>query len=236
MGRSFAALLVVVLVSACGGAGGDIGATVRPPPSEPPPTPSEQLAVDLAGLSLEEFFDKSYEALTYREPEAIAWNKLESVYPVEFAVLNDLRDEYTRETLAMVQVSLDALYGYDRDALADAARLDYDFYEWYLQDRLDHLDFIYHDFVATYNFAGIHNNTERLFTDILPLETVQDAEDYLTRLGYVLLKFRQLVDHLNLQSGAGIIEPGLTMDVAIARLGEIAREHRASGSHAPLGP
>lgn len=221
MKRSFGALLILVFVSACGG-GGDIGAIERPPPSVPPPTASEQLAADLAGLNLTDFYDVSYEALIYREPESIAWNKLESVYPVEFPILDDLRDAHKRETLAMVQVALDALQGYDRDALSDAGKLDYDFYEWYLQDRLDHLDFIYHDFVATYNFAGIHNNTERLFTDILPLETAQDAEDYLFRIDYVLLKFRQLIDHLNLQSGAGIIEPGLTMDVAIAGLNEIA--------------
>ncbi len=221
MRKSFAALLVLMFVTACGG-GGDIGAIERPPPSDPPPTPSEQLLEDLAGLSLTDFYDVSYEALIYREPESIAWNTLESVYPVEFATLNDLRDAYVRETLAMVQVSLDALRSYDRAALSDDDKLDYDFYEWYLQDRLDHLDFIYHDFVATYNFASIHRNTERLFTDILPLETAQDAEDYLERVGYVLLKFRQLVAHLNLQNGAGIVEPGISMDWAIFGLNEIA--------------
>jgi hypothetical protein len=111
MKRSFGALLILVFVSACGG-GGDIGAIERPPPSVPPPTASEQLAADLAGLNLTDFYDVSYEALIYREPESIAWNKLESVYPVEFPILDDLRDAHKRETLAMVQVALDALQGY----------------------------------------------------------------------------------------------------------------------------
>ena len=187
------------------------------------------MATQLAGLSLADFYDESYEALIYREPESITWNALESVYPLEFVVINDLRDSYTRETLAMVQVVTDALHGYDRDALSDDDKLTYDFYEWYLQDRLDHLDFIYHDFVATYNFVGVQNNTERLFTDILPLATAQDAEDYLTRLSLVLMKFRQLTAHLNLANGAGIIEPGLTMDVAIAGLNEIADAPNTAG-------
>lgn len=222
MRKTLAALLILMFISACGGAGGNIGATERPPPSDPVPTASELLADELTGLNLANYYDASYEALTYRDPESITWNALESAYPLEFPILNNLSDEYTRETLAMVRVSLDALHGYDRSVLSDADKLDYDFYEWYLQDRLDHLDFIYHDFVATYNFAGVQSSMERLFTDILPLETAQDAEDYLYRLGLVLLKFRQLIAHLNLQNGAGIIEPGLTMDWAIAGLNEIA--------------
>jgi uncharacterized protein (DUF885 family) len=180
------------------------------------------LEIDLAGLNLTDFYDESYEALIYREPESITWNALQGTYPLEFPELNDLADAYTRETLAMVQVAINALRAYDRDALSDADKLTYDFYEWYLQDRLDHLDFIYHDFAATYNFAGVQNGTERLFTDILPLATAQDAEDYLFMLAEVLLKFRQLINHLNLQNGAGIIEPGLTMDAAIGGLNEIA--------------
>lgn len=222
MRKSLAAVLILVFVSACGGAGGNIGATPPPPPSIPVPTASEQLAEDLVGLSLADLYDVSYEALTYREPETIAWNTLESIYPVEFAILNNISDEYTRETIAMVQVVLDALHGYDRNALSDDDKLIYDFYEWYLQDRVDHLDFIYHDFVASYNFSSVQKSTERLFTDILPLETAEDAEDYLHRLGFVLIKFRQLIAHLNLQNGAGIIEPAITMDVAIAGLNEIA--------------
>lgn len=217
-----AALLIMMFASACGGAGEDIGAF---PPRDPPvvgPTPAEQLATDLAGLNLSDYYDKSFESLIYRSPESIIWNALTDVYPLDLLSLDDVSDSYSRDTFAMVQVALDALQTYDRDALSDEDKLDYDFYEWYLQDRLDRLDFIYYDFVATYNFAGVQSDTERLFTDILPLATREDADDYLELLNSVVRKFRQVIDHLNLQSGAGIIEPGITMDAAISRLHEIA--------------
>jgi len=220
MRQSLVAVLVLMFVSACGGAGGDIGGKVEPP--DPGPTLVEQLQTQLAGLNLTDFYEQSYEALIYREPETIAWNGLESVYPVDIPILNDLSDVYLSETLEMVQVVLNGLRGYDRNALSDDDKLTYDFYEWYLQDRLDDFDFIYHDFVATYNFAGVQNNTERLFVDILPLATVQNADDYVERLSGTLRKFRQLINHLNLADGAGIVEPGITMDVAIARLNAIA--------------
>ena len=219
MTKPLVAFLVLILVSACGGAGGDIGGKV-PPVGDP--TPADLLAADLTGLNLTDFYTESYEVLMYREPETITWNALESVYPLAVPVLNNLSDSYTSETLTLIQVVLAALRNYDRTALSDDEKLTYDFYGWYLQDRLDHQEFIYHDFVATYNFVGVQDNTERLFTDILPLATRQDAEDYIQVLGGVLTKFRQLVDHLNLANGAGIIEPRLTMDAAIAGLHDIA--------------
>jgi uncharacterized protein (DUF885 family) len=220
MRQSLVAVLVLMFVSACGGAGGDIGGKVPPP--DPGPTLVEQLETQLAGLNLTDFYAQSYEVLIYREPETIAWNGLEGVYPVDIPILNDLSDVFTRETLEMVQVVLNRLRSFDRSALSDDDKLTYDFYDWYLQDRLDHLEFIYHDFAATYNFAGVQNNTERLFVDILPLATVEDAEDYNERLSGTLRKFRQLINHLNLADGAGIVEPAITMDAAIARLNAIA--------------
>lgn len=215
-------LLATLVIASCGGAGEDIGALPPRPPVEIPPTPAEQLATDLAGLNLTDFYEMSLEALTYRSPESIIWNALTGVYPLDNPVLNDLSDSYTRDTFSMVQVALDVLRSFDRNVLSDEDKLTYDFYEWYLQDRADRLDFIYHDFIATYNFAGVQSDTERFFLDIHPLVTRQDAEDYLTRLGSVVKKFRQVIDHLSLQSAAGIIEPGITMDVAIGRIHAVA--------------
>ncbi len=222
MKRIVAIALLFFLVASCGGGGGGGSA---PPPGQPPgagPTPSEQLAVDLAGLSLEVFYEESLAALTYRSPETIVWLALESVYPLDSAGLDNWSDGYQRETFAMYAVVLDALRGYDTTTLTPAEKLTYDFYEWYLQDAVDRLDFIYYDFVATYNFNGVQSSTQRFFTDIHPLATQQDAENYVTRLNAVLPKFRQVIDHLRLQSGAGIIEPRLSLDVAIGGLNNVA--------------
>jgi len=178
--------------------------------------------MELAGLPLDEFYEESLEALTYRSPEAIIWQALQSVYPLDRVGLDNFSDDYQRETFAIVAVVLDALRSYDTAALSVDEKLTYGFYEWYLQDRFDRLEFIYYDFIATYNFNGVQSDTERFFTDIHPLTTRQEAEDYITRLNAVLPKFRQVIDHLTRQSGAGIVEPRLTIDAAIGRLGAIA--------------
>jgi uncharacterized protein (DUF885 family) len=141
----------VLVFAACGGSGSN-NRQPEPPPAGP--TPSEQLATSLQGLSLEDFYTTSIEALVRRSPETVIWRSLLDVYPPAVPVLDDLSDSYQRETFAMFGVALDALRTYDRSLLDSAGQLDYDSYEWFLQDEVDRRPFIYHDFVATYNLTA----------------------------------------------------------------------------------
>ena len=213
--------LVLLLLTACGGGGGS-----SPPPPAPPPPPSstaaENLATDLAGLALDDLYEVSYAALLSRTPETIVWQALESDFPLSEVGLNNLSDAYLRETFAMHQVTLDALLTYDRTTLTPDDQLSYDVYQWYLEDTVDRLEFIYYDFIATYNFAGLNRETQQFFTAAHPMETEQDARDYIARLTAVPLKFGQAANYLTRQQNAGVIEPALTLDVAVNYMSEIA--------------
>jgi len=176
----------------------------------------------LQGLPLDEFYFESYDALLQRTPELIVWRGLTGVFPPDSIGLNNLSDAYQRDTFAMHQVVLEMLRTYDRSALTTDEQLTFDTYEWQQQDEVDRLEFIYYDFVATYNFHGIHRDTLDFFTAVHPLQTQQDAEDYVTRLNAVDEKFGQVGGHLNLQGGAGVVEPALTLNAAIFYMGEIA--------------
>ena len=220
MRRPLAALLVLVLLTSCGGGGGS--APVAGPPPPPVPALAEQLASDLQGLALDTFYEESYKALLYRSPETIIWQALTGIYPLVDVGLDDLSDDYRRETATLYQVVLDTLRSYDASSLSSADKLIYDFYEWFLQDHIDSLDYIYFDFAATYNFNGVQNGTERFFTDIHPVTSLTEANEYIARMYDVDDKFADVVDYLTLQSGAGIIEPQLTIDAAIFGLGQIA--------------
>ena len=223
MRRFATAAALLLLVTACGGGGSDSTATQTPPPLPPPaPSASELLAEDLQGLSLPDFYAVSFEALLYRSPESIVWNALEGTYPLDSAGLDDLSDSYVRETYAMVDVILDAMQNYDRSALNESDQRTYDFYQWYLQDRYDELAFINYNFAATYNFHGIQSRTQRFFADLHPLQSEQDALNYISRLNQVQRKFGDVSDYLGRQSAAGIVEPLLTLNVAIGGLGAIA--------------
>jgi uncharacterized protein (DUF885 family) len=221
--------LIFLLLAACGGNGGGTGGADNNPPPPTGPTPAEILAVDLQGLSLEDFYQVSFGALMRRSPEAVVWEALTDVFPLATVDLDDLSDGYTRDTFDMYRVVLDGLRTYDRDILDAAGQLNYGVYEWHLQDAVDELEFIYHSFPATFMGFARHRQTERFFTDIHPLESLQDAEDYITRLNQVERKFDQLIDHLELQRQAGIVEPALSMQVAINQVVPLA-EGAATGN------
>jgi uncharacterized protein (DUF885 family) len=216
----FLALVLALFVFGCGGGSGPADEPSPPPSSGP--SPSDLLANELEGLPLNEFYEVSYGALTYRSPETIVWQALTSVYPLDDVSLNDYSDAFRRETYAMYQVVLDALRQYDRSVLSETDQLAYDFYEWYLQDTVDSLEFIYYDFAAAYNFNGVHTGTETFFTEVHPLETIQDAEEYIARLQDVPRKFDALIDYLTRQSGAGIVEPRLSLDWSLFGIEQIA--------------
>jgi len=188
---------------------------MAPPPAPPGPDATEQLAEDLQDLPLDEFYAESFEALITRTPEAVVWEALESEFPLQGVALDNLEDGFQRETYSMHQVVLDALHGYDRDALTADEQLDFDIYEYFLRDEIDRLEFIYHDFRATFMNFSVQRRTERFFADIHPVDTQQDADDYIARLQLVDDKFDQLIDHLNRQRDTGIVEPALTINVAL---------------------
>jgi len=218
--KSLAALIVTFFLVSCGGSGGseDPG----PPPPAAGPTPAELLEADLQGLSLDDFYEESHQALSYRSPETIIWQALTDVYPLDEVTLDDFSDVYRRDTYAMFEVVLAALRSYDRNTLGTADQLTYDFYEWYLQDVVDSLDFIYYDFAGAYGFTSVHTGTETFFTETHPLATIEDASNYVTRMRDVPRKFDDLIEYLDLQSGAGIIEPRLTIDWSLFGIDQIA--------------
>jgi uncharacterized protein (DUF885 family) len=226
MKRFLVSTAILLMLVSCGGSGGSGasggGGTSPPSPPPPPPSAAEQLAEELRGLDLEDFYLESFGALLKRSPESVVWEALESTFPLDAVSLDNLSDDYQRDTFAMHQVVLDALRTYDRAALSADQQLDYDVYEYYLRDAVDELQWIYHDFRATFMGFSVQRQTERFLTDIHPLATRQDAEDYITRLNLVDDKFDQLIAHLQNQRAAGIIEPRLSLDVALNQVASIA--------------
>jgi uncharacterized protein (DUF885 family) len=194
---------------ACGG-----GAKTAALPPTVNATPAEDLALALEGLALDDFFEESFKALMLRDPDWVISLALTNVFPIQGVELTNISDDFVRDTDEMFVVILDKLLTYDRDSLSANDKISYDVYRWYLQDRIDWEQFFYHGFVASYGVFGVQRDTRLFFTDIHPLATHQDAEDYITRLGLIPGKFARLEDHLSSQRDAGIVEPFITLNIA----------------------
>lgn len=228
MRRRAGVLALIVFVAACGGGGGGGGGSSPPPVggggggggTPPPPSAVDTLRDSLEGLSLSAFYDVSYKALLARDPEQVVSLGLDNEINVAGQLTNLSRD-YALETIAMHGVVRDVLNDYDRAGLAPAEQITWDVYAWYLDSVIDDEPFVDYHFLATYSLIGEQSQTQRFFTDIQPVENESDAEAYLARLRRVDDKFLQLTQRLTAARDAGIVEPALTMNIAIQRLDEI---------------
>jgi uncharacterized protein (DUF885 family) len=200
----------------------ETGDTPTPQPAaseadEPKPTPSPSTAVEvsavdeiiasLSGLSLEQFFEQSFNQLVRRYPETITEEGLDQVFGTGNDQLNNLSDSYVRETQALEKAILEILRTYDRDSLPSDQQVSYDVYEWYLDDLVRGHEFMYYDYPVTHFITGVQIQTINFFTDIHPVTNQEQAEDYIERLSQVDTKFEQLIEGLKLREQAGVVLP-----------------------------
>ncbi len=213
--------VIVLLFSACG----TDQATMAPPleatqgtsPQGAAPTDAQpvetspavdELAAKLEGLDIEQFYEVSFRELMLRNQELIVEIGLTQVYGLTEVGLTDISDAYIRETQQMHALILEKLREYDRDALTPEQQISYDTYEWYLDDLMRGQEFMYYDYPAGFLITtSIPTQTLQFFTEIHPVASQQDAENYVTRLGLVDTKFDQLIEGLRLREQAGVIPP-----------------------------
>jgi len=177
----------------------------------------------LATLDFDPFLIESYELFLLRFPESIIELGLADDFPMADATLNNLSDGYQLETEMIIREILTLLRTYDRSELTVEQQLSYDVYEWYLDDLVRAQAFRLYDFPVSYFLTAGQNQTHNFFTELHPLETPQDARDYVTRLWLVDAKFGQLVDAVNLREDAGIIPPTFVIDVTMGELNRLSR-------------
>ena len=180
-------------------------ATVTPPPSGQASAPSA--LAGLQGLPLDRFFDESFKLLMLRDPEWVTTDGLAARFGTGNDRLTDLSDAYIRQTQQLQAGILTTLRAYDRAALTPEQQISYDVYEWYLDDLVRGQEFMYDDYPINPTVTGIQNGLFQFFTDIHPIASRQDAEDYITRLSQVDDKFEGLIEGLRLRKEEGVVLP-----------------------------
>lgn len=198
--------------------GGGETAVVTQVPEE---TPAAS-AFTPGGQSIDDFFETSYSALLLRDPELLTEVGLDELYNIQEAKLTDISDAYIRETQSLERAILDELHTFDRSTLTPEQQLSYDVYEYFLEDRVRSHQFMYHNYPVTFFITSVQFQTQFFFTDLQPLTSKKEAEDYVARLTQVDTKFDQLIEGLDIRREMEIIPPKFVFQWTLPAIRQIA--------------
>ncbi len=186
---------------------------VLPPLERQPSPPVAEILLRLENLPISEFFDQSFQYLLLRSPETLTELGLSANFGLRDHHLDDLSDAFRRETQALEAGILQMLQTYDRESLSAQEQISYDVYRWYLENQVRGHEFMYHDYPLHHFLGSYHLDLQLLLTEKHPLETRQNAEDYLYRLAQIETQVAQLLDGLAIRTDLGVIPPTYILEL-----------------------
>ncbi|MFC2078282.1 DUF885 family protein [Candidatus Bipolaricaulota bacterium] len=191
-------LFVLCLPTVCGGASVD------------------EAIARLEGLPYVEFLDASYRELLLRDPEAVTALGLSELFGVRNDRLTDVSPNYVLETQRLEAGILGLLEAYDRTSLSIEETLWCDAYTWYLEALVDEHPFAFQDYplngLLTFCYVGQLNDT---FMDGHPLESEEDAVDFVARLEAVPTKVEQIIEAVEHRESIGVHTPRFLLESAL---------------------
>jgi uncharacterized protein (DUF885 family) len=166
-----------------------------------PLTPSSSHSLDINTLH-----EQLFAAQLARNPEFATDLGVADHFQIGQSQLTNVSDAYLRETDAMLIDYLALLESIDPATLTPAQKLTNDILIWDLREQTRGMAFPYHDYIVNQLFS-IPNDLPGFLAHIHPMDTVQDAEDYLSRLSQVDVQLAQVIEGLQIRADLGIIPP-----------------------------
>jgi len=193
-------------------------ATVQPTPAATQ-LPTDEIIASLEGLSIDLFFEASYRKLLLRDPDKLFIYGLAEQLGIPGDQFTDRSEAYIRATQQLEIAILELLYTYNRSGMTPSQRLSYDVYAWYLEERIHGHEFTYDDYpVNPLTIWGVQNWLVDFMVNYLPLETEQDAQNYISRLSQLDTWVSQILEGLKLREQAGVIPPRYILQDSITQV------------------
>jgi len=168
---------------------------------------------DLQGLPFDEFVDASYKQILLRSPEMVTSLGLSQTLGTRDDQLDNICYSFVDETFELEAGIRVILATYDRAQLSYEQQISYDSYSWILDGWAVEHEFMYHFYPVTHGFTR-QNDLPRFFEDEHPMETLQNARDYIRRLRLVDDQFACLIGNLEDSEVRGILAPALMLQRA----------------------
>jgi uncharacterized protein (DUF885 family) len=158
-------------------------------------------------LAFDNFLEASYEVLLLRQPQFLTSLGVAAQFGLRNDQLDDLSPEYLTETQRLEVEILDRLGRFDRDHLTTEQQISFDVYEWYLDQQVAGHRFAYHDWPVHHFVNGYNFNLILFLAEEHPLATLDDAEDYISRLSAIDDQVDQVLARLRVSQDMGITPP-----------------------------
>ncbi|MCP5035740.1 MAG: DUF885 domain-containing protein [Actinomycetia bacterium] len=176
-------------------------------------------SLGLAGLAFSDFLEDSYNILLLRDPQLLTSLGIANQFGVRNDQLNDYSDEFIRKTQVIERVVLEQLGTFERESLELSEQTSYDVYEWYLDQQVRGHQFMYHDWPVHYFVNSYNFNLLLFLEEEHQINSVEDAEDYISRLNQLERQVGQVVDGLRIRESMGVLPPGAIVDLTVGTLG-----------------
>jgi len=177
----------------------------------------ETILDTLTGLRFDHFVDESYKQVLLRTPEEVTSLGLSQLLGTRDDRLDTICYDYVEATYDLKDGILDILGTYPRRTLGYEQQITLDSYTWILEAWAAEREFMYHFYPVNHGMSR-QNRLFRFFSDEHPLETLANAEDYVSRLWQVDDQFACLVSNLEDSRQQGIMAPAQFLQWAADRI------------------
>ena len=139
--------------------------------------PTQSLEPDSCGQFVN---DIGWELLR-RSPQTVTDLGLDALTGTPMNRLDDLSYEYRDETVVLAGRALERLGSFDPADLSPDQQVTEVVLRWYLEDIIAMHGFADHEYAVSY-ITGAHADFPEWMADVQPVETLQDAQEYIARL------------------------------------------------------
>jgi uncharacterized protein (DUF885 family) len=181
----------------------------------------------LDGLPFDEFIDASYKQILLRSPEVVTSMGLSQSLGIRDDQLDNICYTYVDDTYELKAGIHEMLGSFNRSELSYDQQISFDSYSWLLADWAAEHEYMYHFYPVTHGFSR-QNDLFRFFADEHPLETPDNARDYIRRLAQVDDQFACLIQNLEESEERGIMAPSQMLQRAADRIRGVAPGSAAS--------
>lgn len=177
-------------------------------------------------ISSRVFYERVFLEYGLQSPELLTQLRLLESFGLRShnAKLDDRSQQAGDLQQAKLNKDLATLRSYDRAAMSDADKLNYDMLEWFMAHSSEGERWRYHSYPVNQLF-GIQSNLPKFMVSSHPLADLTDAEHYISRLNQFQRVFLQVVEDLKIRTEKGVIPPRFVLEKVLAEIdGFIAGE------------